>query len=184
MGAEVGRQVGGTFANGTNLPFDTPVAMRDTSLKGFWLGTQLTPDWGLELSVRRSSTLLYQPDSSVWTAQTRGAWFEYADMELAAMRRWRSGPFEPYALAGAGMANLNINLADPGYRDTNRFSLGAGGGLRWWAAPWLALRIDARAHAAYLQVRTGGADRGALDPGRWLRTGELTAGLQVSFGTR
>jgi len=180
-GLEAGRQFGGTFAAGSDELFAGPVRMRNCTLKGFWFGTQLTPEWGLEVATRRSSTRFLLPDPSALTPLQASAWFEYAVMELAAVRTFRFGRLQPYGVAGAGLANLNINVTDKAYRDTNRASLGLGAGLRYWLGDRFALRLDLRAHAAYLQVRQEGQDRGALDQGRWLRTEDAMVGLQISY---
>jgi len=180
VGVELGRQFGGSFAAGTNELFTSAVRMENAPLKGFWFGTQFTPAWGLEVSTRRSSTRFILPAPATLTSMQQGAWFEYAVMELAAVRTWRFGSIHPYAFLGAGLANLNINVTDKAYRDTNRTSLGLGLGTRWWLTDRFAFRLDARAHAAYLQERQGGLDQGALDRGRWLRTEEIMAGLLFS----
>jgi hypothetical protein len=180
-GLELGSQFGGAFASGSDALFTRTVRMKNCTLKGFWFGTQLTAEWGLEVATRRSSTRFLLPDPSTLTPLQQGAWFEYAVMELAAVRTYRFGRLQPYWLVGAGVANLNLNVTDKAYRDTNRASLGGGAGIRFWLADWAALRLDLRAHAAYLQVRQDGQDHGALDPGRWLRTEDAMLGVQFSY---
>lgn len=180
-GIELGRQYGGTYADGSDELFTSAVRMRDCSMKGFWFGTQLTEAWGLELSTRRSATHFYLPPPSELPPPAVGAWMEYAVVDAAAVRTWRFGKVEVYGLLGAGIANLNINVPSKAYRDTNRASLCGGGGARVWAWRRVAFRLEARAHAAYLQELQGGQDRGAFDPGRWLRTEELMCGVLYSF---
>lgn len=182
FGLEAGHQWGGTFAQASNQLFTTAVRMENSTLRGFWFGTQLDGDWGLEIGARRSKTGFSVPDPSAQAAQARGAWFEYAVVDGIFTRRWRLGHLEPYLGLGAGIANLNINVPDKAYRDTNRPSMAGSAGMRYWLAPWLALRLDARGHAAYLQKRDGVDGNGSLDVNRWLRTQELMAGVLVSFG--
>ena len=164
---------------GSNELFKDSVRMQDCTIRGFWFGTQLSPSWGLELSTRRSSTHFLLPDLGSLPPLQQGAWMEYAAMELITVRSFQFGQLQPYCLVGMGMANLNINVTDKAYRDTNRTSLVGGFGARYWLAGWFALRFDLRAHAAYLQERA--QDPGNLDPGRWLRTQDLMFGVQVSL---
>lgn len=181
-GLEQGRQYGGAFAAGTNALFDRAVRMENAPIKGFWLGTQLSPAWGLEVSVRRGSTRFSMGDPAKLSPLQQGATFDYAVMELTAVRTYRQGRLEPYGCAGAGVANLDINTADKAYRDTNRASFVLGAGLRYWVGPCFAFRFDLRAHAACLQERA--QHPGAWDPGRWLRTEEVMVGAQFSYPAR
>ena len=98
-----------------------------------------------------------------------------------ALRVFRLGSFHPYVGAGLGIANLDIDVADPSLRDNNRIGLALAAGARFYFARWVGLRFDVRGRGVYLGTRCDG-DEGWNDHGRWLAsTGD--AGRRVlSFG--
>jgi hypothetical protein len=184
IGAGGGRFFGGSFAAGSTNLGDRKLAADDDILQGFWLGTQLTTDWGLEIAVRRTVTHVIVPAAGVAPREPAVAKFVPATVELLAMRSLRRGNFLPYIGFGAGMMNVEFDTADPAVRDVNRLCLSATLGSRFYAARWVGFRIDLRARATYLGKRGFGRDRGWTDSGRWLPNAELLGGVFFSFGGR
>lgn len=178
-GLESGRIYGDSFAAGTTPLFDHRVQVDDNIAKGFWAGYQLSEAWGLEGSVRYASTDLVDPGPGIFAAQPKAAGLDYRVVDADLVRTYRRGRFQPYWRAGLGFTDLHIRTADAGFHAGARPTLDFGAGARFWMCSWFAFRVDARAHAAYLGVRGAGQDQGAADLGRWLRTEEVLAGVQV-----
>lgn len=181
VGVATGRLYGGNLAAGATRAFDEKTAVDDDILKGVWLGTQLTPEWGLELAVRRASTTLTATAPGVFSPRPALAGLDIATVEVMAFRVFRHGSFHPYAGAGLGIANLDIDVPDPSLRDNDRMSLALAGGARFYFARWVGLRFDVRGRGVYLGARWEG-DEGWNDHGRWLVNGETQLGLFFSFG--
>lgn len=181
VGYEAGRLYGGSLASGTSPLLGGRVQLDDDIANGFWVGTQLTSTWGLELSRRRCSTDLIEPRPGIWAPQPKVASLTDTVLEVAARRTYPLGQFHPYWRIGAGLASLEISPSEAPRQRLRRASLGAGGGAMFWVSPWLGFRFDVRVHAIYLGTRGAGQDQGSLDPGRWLRTQEVLAGLALSF---
>jgi hypothetical protein len=182
IGGGGGRLYGGALARGSNAFFDQKVDVDDDIEKGFWVGTQLSRSWGIEVAVRRTSTHLIQPAGGVFPDEPTLATLDFATVDLAGIRSFVLGNFSPYLAFGAGVANLDINVPDRAIRDSNRVTLTGGAGGRFYFARWCGARVDMRARATYLGKRRLGEDRGAFDSGRWLTTAELLGGLFLTFG--
>ena len=182
VGYEDGRLYGGSFAKGTTPLFNGRVQLDDNLAKGFWLGTQLTEAWGLEASVRRGTTDLIEPAPGVWASQPKLASLDFSVLEVAVHRSYSLGRFHPYWQTGVGLATMEILTLEGANQKDRRASLGVGGGAVFWMAPWFGFRFDIRAHAIYLGSRAEGQDQGPADLGRWLRTQEVLAGIELSFG--
>lgn len=183
VGVSTGRLYGGSFAAGATRAFVGKAEVDDQILKGAWLGTQLGPRLGLELAVRRSSTLLVQPAAGIFASQPRLAGFDMATLEALALWTFRRGSFAPYVGGGLGIANLDINAPDSSLRDDDRVCLSVAGGARFFAARWVGVRLDVRGRGVYLGNRWSG-DEGWRDHGRWLWNGETQIGVFFSFGGR
>jgi len=97
---------------------------------------------------------------------------------------FRRGNFIPYLAAGLSGVSPDINLPDRSVRRTNRIGAVVAAGARFYAAPWVGVRIEARERATYLGTRRLGQDQGWADSGRWLRNTEMSGGLLFSFGGR
>lgn len=183
IGVSTGRLYGGSFAAGATRAFAGRTEVDDQILKGAWLGTQLGPRLGLELALRRSSTVLVDPRAGLFASQRRLAGFDMATLEALAVWSFRRGFFVPYVGAGLGIANLDIDAPDSSLRDDDRICLSAAGGARFFAARWVGARLDVRARGAYLGSRWSG-DEGWRDHGRWLWNGETQIGVFFLFGGR
>jgi opacity protein-like surface antigen len=182
IGAGGGRFFGGSFAAGSTNLADHRLGADDDILQGFWLGTQLTTDWGLEVAVRRTVTHVVEPAAGIAPREPAVAKFIPATVELSGIRSLRRGNFLPYAGFGVGMMNVEFDTDDPAVRDVNRVCFSATLGARFYATRWLGFRIDLRERATYLGKRREGFDRGWADYGRWFFNSELLAGLFLSFG--
>lgn len=181
VGVGTGRFYGGNLAAGSTCYLAEKTAVDDDQLGGFWLGTQLTPTWGLELGVRRTHTHVLESGSGVFPTEHELAVLDFATIEATAMYSFRRGSFLPFVGAGVGIANLDIDVADTAVQDSNRLSLALATGARFYAFPWLGFRADLRGRAVYLGRRCHGDD-GWDDHGRWLTTGEIMVGIFASFG--
>jgi opacity protein-like surface antigen len=181
VGGGEGRFYGGSFAAGSTRITDQKSEADDDILRGFWLGAQLSRDWGIEVAVRRTATNLVASHGGVFPTKPAIAGLDVATIEALALRSWRRGNFLPYLGAGLGVINLDPDVADRSVRDTNRLAISAAAGARFYAVRWAGFRIDLRARATYLGKRAQG-DRGWDDSGRWFLNGEVLAGVFFSFG--
>jgi opacity protein-like surface antigen len=183
VGVGGGRLYGGSFAAGSTVRFDERVGVDDDKLNTFWLGAQLTEAWGAELAVRRTATRLVRRGHGVFGSEPELGTIDLATIDALAVRSFRHGNFLPYVGAGAGIANLDINVSDPAVRDSDRSALILATGARFFARPWLGFRFDVRGHAIYLGRRHGGHDQGWNDSGRWLSTTEVVVGVFGAFAS-
>lgn len=185
IGGGGGRLFGGTLARGSTVFFDEKVGVDDDIERGFWAAAQLDRAWGVEVDVRRTSTDLIRPAGGVFPTEPTLGTLDFATVELSGVRSFAlGGSFSPYLDFGAGVANLDINVPDKAVRDTNRLTLSAGAGGRFYIARWCGVRVDVRARATYLGKRRLGEDGGWTDRGRWLTTADLMGGVFLSFGGR
>ena len=145
--------------------------------------TQLSSAWGLEVALRRSHMDILEARSGVFPTEHTVAVMDFSTIEALALRSFGTARFRPYVGAGAGIASLDIDVADRAVRESNRLSLALTGGARFQAASWVGFRFDVRARAVYLGARCHG-DEGWRDSGRWTTTGEVMFGLYASFGGR
>ena len=183
VGGGAGRFYGGSFAKGTNRAFSRKIEVDDDILKGFWLGAQLSPKWGVEVAVRRSTEDLVIPQTGVFPNEPSVGSIDVASIELAALRTFRIGNFVPYLGAGIGITNLDPNVPDRAVRDVNRFGFSGALGAKFYATRWIGARIDARIRATYLGRRRI-EDGGWSDTGRWFRDSEILGGVFLAFGIR
>jgi hypothetical protein len=183
IGGGAGRFYGGSFARGSTNITDQKADADDDILRGFWLAAQISPEWGVEIAVRRTATNLVQPVGGVFPTKPVLAGLDVASIELLGVRTWRRGSFVPYVGFGFGVTNLDPDVADPSVRDTNRAALSLAGGARFYAVRWAGFRFDLRARATYLGKRESG-DRGWNDSGRWFVNEEIVGGIFFSFGGR
>lgn len=160
------------------------MALDDQQFNGFWVGAQLSRDWGVEVAFRRTSTDVIRPAGGVFPTEPKLATIDFGTLDATAQRVFRRGNFLPYLAAGIAGVNLDINLPDRSVRDTNRLGAVAAAGARFYAAPWVGVRVEARERATYLGRRRLGQDQGWADSGRWFRNTEVTGGLFFSFGGR
>lgn len=184
IGGGGGRFFGGSFARGSTAVSERGLEADDDILKGFWVGAQLTRAWGVEIAVRRTATRFVMPADGVFASKPAVAGLDVASVEGLALLSFRHGNFLPYVGAGIGVANLDPDTGDPSVRDSNRLSLSAALGARFYATRWVGARIDLRGRATYLGKRRLGEDRGWSDAGRWFRNAELLGGVFLSFGGR
>lgn len=131
VGYGVGRFIGGTLAKGSNEAFDYKVDVDNDPTGGFWLAAQLTPEWGVELEYRRTTTHVIGYKGGVFASQQELAGLAVASFEALAVRSFRSGSFIPYVGAGVGLVNLDIDMPDRSYRDSNRGALALTAGARF-----------------------------------------------------
>jgi hypothetical protein len=182
FGVDDGRVYGGSLAAGTTPLFTSRVQVDDNIIKGFTLGAQLTANWALDASLRYASTDLVQPGPGVFGYQPKAAGLDYRVLDAALERTWRLGRFHPYGRLGAGLTDLHVTpLSGPVWSALDRPTATLGAGARFWMCPRFAFRFDARFCGSYLGARGAGQDQGAFDGGRWLRTQQLTAGLQFTL---
>ena len=185
IGGGGGRLFGGTLSRGSTAFFDEKVGVDDDIELGFWAAAQLDRAWGIEVDVRRTSTDLVRPASGgVFPAEPTLGTVDLATVELSGVRSFSMGSFSPYLVFGAGVANLDINVPDRAVRDSNRLTLSAGVGGRFYIARWCGVRVDVRARATYLGARRLDEDGGWTDRGRWLTSADLIGGVFLSFGGR
>lgn len=178
-GLDYGRFYGDSFAAGTTPLYGHRVEMDDNILKGFWAALQVAPHWCVEGSVRYGSTDVVDPGPGVFASQPKAGGLDYRSVEASVVRVYRRGAFQPYWRVGVGGTDLHLATPGPDWHSGFRPTLGAGVGARFWMCSWFAFRVDVRAHAAYLGVRGAGQDQGTFDVGRWLRTEEALAGVQI-----
>lgn len=183
VGVGGGRFYGGTFAKGSTAAFDQTVRADDDILKGIWIGAQLSRNWGLELTVRRTATHFLPNGSGLFPNEPALGVLDVATIELMALRSFRFGNILPYVGFGMGVANLDPDLSTPAIRDSNRFAIAAALGARFYAAKWVGFRLDARGRASYLGARRFD-DHGFFDSGRWFCNEEFLGGVFFSFGGR
>jgi hypothetical protein len=172
IGGGGGRFYGGSMARGSNSYFDEKVFLDDDKQLGFWIGAQITRDWGFQVDVRRSSTDIVRPAAGVFPTEPTLATLDFATVEASVTRSFWLGSFAPYLVLGAGVANVDINVPDRAVRDTNRFTISGGGGGRFYFAKWCGARVDLRARETRLQ------------DGHWLSTVDLLGGVFFAFGGR
>ncbi len=184
VGYGVGRFIGGTLANGSNEAFDRKVDVDDDPTGGFWLAAQLTPEWGVELAYRRTTTHIIEYKGGVFASQRELAGLTVASFDALAVRSFRHGSLLPYLGAGVGLVNLDIDTPNRLFRDSNRGALAVTAGACFYLVRWAGIRFDLRGRATYLGERRHGEDHGWTDTGRWFADGELTAGVFVSLGGR
>lgn len=182
VGLETGRFIGGTLAKGSNQAFDRKVDVDEEPTLGFWLGTQLSPKWGMELAYRRTGTHIIEYKGGFAASQPTLAALAVASVEVLALRSFPRGSFVPYLGAGVGLANLDIDTLDRTKRDATRGTLSLTAGTSFYLARWVGVRFDLRGRATYLGVRGQGQDHGWADTGRWFADGELTGGVFVTLG--
>ena len=181
LGVGFGRFWGGSFAPGSTAYFDQRVKADDDILKGAWVGTQLSQNWGVEIAVRRTATHFLAPASGVFPTQQILAGFDFATIEAAGLRTFRLGSFLPYVGLAAGVANLDPNTADPAVHDSTRACLAAVAGARFHVVAWAGLRVDVRGRATYLGKPRSGSDS-FFGSGRWFTNADFLAGAFFSFG--
>jgi opacity protein-like surface antigen len=184
VGYGVGRFIGGTLAKGSNQMFDRKVDVDDDPTGGFWVSAQLSPEWGVELAYRRTTTHVIEYTGGVFASQRELAGLTMTSFEALVVRSFRRGSFLPYVGAGIGLVNLDIDTPDRSFRDANRGAPAVAVGARFYLARWTGIRFDLRGRATYLGQRRHGDDRGWADTGRWFADGELTGGVFVSLGGR
>jgi opacity protein-like surface antigen len=184
IGVGEGRFYGGSFAKGSTAIFDRKTVVDDDVLKAFWLGAQVSRNWGLEVAVRRTPTHVLEPRGGLFPDEPAAAGLDFATIELSGLRSFRLGRFLPYAGFGAGIANLDIDAPEESVRDSNRLCLSASAGARYFAWRWIGFRIDVRARATYLGRRSRGEDQGWTDAARWFKNAEVLGGVFFSFGGR
>ena len=181
IGGGFGRFWGGTFAAGSTDAFDQKVVADDDVLKGLWAGAQITRDWGVEISVRRTATHLLQPAGGVFPTQPVVAAFDFATIEAAGLRSFRLGNFLPYAGLGAGVVNLDPDTGNPAVHDSTRFCLSLAAGTRFYVVRWAGVRADVRLRATYLGSPSSGSS-GFLSSVRWFTNADFLFGAFFSFG--
>ena len=182
VGYGVGRFIGGTLAKGSNEAFDRKVDVDGDPTGGFWFAAQLTPEWGVELAYRRTTTHVIEYRGGVFASQQELAGLAVASFEALAVRSFRRGSFIPYVGAGVGLVNLDIDTPDRSFRDSNRVALALTAGTRFFLTRWAGIRFDLRGRTTYLGERRHGEDHGWTDTGRWFADAELTGGVFVSLG--
>jgi opacity protein-like surface antigen len=183
IGGGAGRFYGGSVARGSTNITNQKADVDDDILRGFWLAAQISPEWGVEIAARRTTTDLIQSGGGVFPTKPVLAGLVVASIELLGVRTWRRGNFAPYVGFGFGVTNLNPEADDPAVRDTNRAALSLAAGARFYAVRWAGFRIDLRARATYLGKRENG-DRGWNDSGRWFVNEEILGGIFFAFGGR
>ncbi len=183
IGAESGRYIGGTLAQGTTAYFSGKAEVDEDVMRGFWLAARVSPNWTVEVTYRRSPTRIIGYAGGVWPEQPTLAGLDVTALEGVAQRCWRIGRFAPYLGGGVGLTNLDIDLGDKGRRNPTRGSLAAGGGARFYLTPWLGLRVDFRGRAAYLGERDPAYDRGLADTRRWYTSFEGMGGIFVALAS-
>lgn len=176
IGAGAGRFYGGRLGDAETAPFGKKVRADDDILKSFWLGAQLSRDWGLELSVRRTKTHLLAEGEGVFPNEPALAGLDFATIELSGLRCFRLGNLLPYVGVGLGVANTDPDTPNPAVRDSNHFCASLSGGARFYAARWVGLRADVRGRFTYLGSHPSGQGGG------WLRNPEILVGAFLSFG--
>ncbi len=176
IGAAAGRFYGGQLGDAETAPFGQKVRADDDILESVWLGAQLSRDWGLELSVRRTSTHLVAAGEGLFPNEPALAGLDFATIELAGLRSFRLGNLLPYVGGGIGVANVDPNTPNPAVRDANRFCASAAAGGRFYAARWIGFRADIRGRFTYLGSHRPGQGGG------WLVSPEILAGAFFSFG--
>lgn len=184
VGYDVGRFIGGTLARGSNQAFDHKVDVDDDPTDGFWLAAPFSSQWRVEVAYRRTTTHIIEYHGGVFASQPDLAGLAVASFEVLAVRSFPRGRFVPYVGAGGGLVNLDIDVADRSFRDSNRAALAVTAGTRFYLTRRIGIRFDLRGRAAYLGRRRLGEDHGWADTGRWFRDAELTGGVFVSFGRR
>ena len=182
VGVEAGRFVGGTLAKGSSELFDVTVAVDQNPTGGFWLAGQISREWGVEFSYRRTATEIIGAGSGLFGHQKTLAGLDVASIEALAVRSFRYGNFVPYLGGGVGLTNLDPDTDDPSQRDSNHGCLSLTGGARFYVARWVGIRVDVRGRATYLGVRGQGEDGGLFDTGRWFFDTEFLGGVFFSFG--
>lgn len=183
VGGGAGRFFGGSFARGSTHITDQKTDADDDILRSFWLGAQLSQDWGVEIAVRRTATHLLESRGGVFPTKAILAGLDVASIEAMGLRSFRRGSFLPYLGFGIGVTNLDPDTGDPAVHDTNRLGLSVAAGARFYAARWVGLRVDLRERATYLGKRAQAElDRGWTDSGRWFCDAELLGGVFFSFG--
>jgi hypothetical protein len=181
IGGGGGRFYGGSFAKGTTREFTQKIEVDDDIAAGFWLGTQLSRQWGLEVAVRRSSADLLIPQTGVFPNEPTAGTIDIATIEVLALYSFPLGNFAPYVGLGGGVTNLDINVPDRSVRDVNRFGASAAVGAKFYAVHWIGFRVDARFRATYLGTRSV-EDGGWSDTNRWFRNSEIFGGVFFAFG--
>ena len=184
IGGGAGRFYGGSFARGSTAIFEHKTVVDDDILKGFWLGAQLSREWSVEVSIRRTATHVLEPRGGLFPDEPAAAGFDFATVEGMAIRSWRRGNLFPYIGLGAGIANLDIDAPEESVRDSNRLCLSAALGARFFAVRWAGFRFDVRGRATYLGRRAAREDQGLADTGRWFKNAEILGGVFFSFGGR
>lgn len=181
IGGGFGRFWGGSFAAGSTASFDQKVVADDDVLKGVWAGAQLSRDWEVEITVRRTATHLLQPASGIFPTEQILAGFDFATIEAAGLRTFPAGNFLPYVGLAAGIANLDPDTGNPAVHDSTRFCLAAVAGTKFYFVSWAGARVDVRGRATYLGRPRFGND-GFFASGRWFINADFLAGVFVSFG--
>jgi len=91
--------------------------------------------------------------------------------------------FIPYFTVGAGAANLDPDVPGfPNLDSDTRFTMGIGGGVKWFFTPNFALRFDGRVYSTYL----GSTDvlcgwYYVCTVSNWLTNGGFNGGLIIAF---
>jgi hypothetical protein len=181
-GVAWGRSFGGSFAKGSNEYFDEKVQADTDILAGVRLGYLLSDRWAVEILAERVNTRFVASSDGVFSSREELGTLQMRFIEGGLRYALLRGRFVPVVGFGAGLAVLDPDIpARPDVRDSNRFTIHCDAGFKAYALPWLGVRLDVRARAAYLGTRRLGEDSGLLDTGRWFRHFDGDASLFFAF---
>jgi outer membrane protein W len=172
VGVGGGRLFSGTLARGSNAYFNRAVKVDDAVLKGFWFSAQVTPNYALEVAVRRTPTRFTEAFGGVFPTNGIVETIDFASIEVGGLRVWPIGNFVPYAGGGFGITSLDINASTPAVQDSNRVAIATIVGAKYYLIRSFGVRFDVRERVT------------RLSNDHWLRSPEVMAGAFVSFRHR
>jgi Outer membrane protein beta-barrel domain len=141
----VGYWFGDTLARGTTGAFDFDVTIDDSPSYGLRLAYRFTPNWALETFLAHERADLVTGHKELFSGQSRIGTIDLTTAEIGVEGSFGHSRLVPFLGAAIGGMRLDPNLS--GLSADNRFAASAGGGLKLFLSPQLAVRFDFRGHS-------------------------------------
>lgn len=192
-----GGYFGGTLYNGSNALFSRDVRVATVGTYGIRIGGNVTRWFGIEAGYARAEPDLQGTGSGTGLFGTRQklGTLELNQFDLNGVFNMGRRRVIPYITLGAGATTLKATTtATPTAPSVStstdtRFAANLGGGVKAFFTPHVAMRLDARYRAVYVNdsarcsdsIYCDGTHYRDDDRRRWLSAGEVTGGILFAF---